>query len=350
MRPHDHAVIVTRPSRLLAARWVRTRFDPAAFGLAPRDRLDATAAGPAAGPDRRAERRAVAEAAYEGRWRPAADYVRAPGSDWDERWTRLEYLAQVAGADDRWLTDWRSAEPADGDAGTLHARLLLHRAWAVRGAAYARDVPDADMRQFQAQLPAAMAAAHRAADLAPENPGPWVVMITAARAMSYSHSQFGDLWRGLTRRAPHHTGAHHQALQYWCAKWHGSEELMNDFADRAVSTAPAGSLLPGVYLHALNERRGRRGVRSGVRNTRDRAVLADAARRLETVPAGHEELPRLRHLLAHRLGEAGLHAAALEEFRRIGPYCGAAPWLTDAAGPAAAFDLARGLAARATRG
>ncbi|MEU8779028.1 DUF4034 domain-containing protein [Streptomyces sp. NPDC048606] len=279
-------MIVNRTSRALAARWVRTRFDPAAFGLVPTAELDPRAAGPATDPAHRAERRRVADAAFEGDWRAPAAHVRAAGDDWDARWTRVELLVRIAEGDDRWLADWRTAEPADADAATVHASLLVRQAWAVRGSAYARDVPDADMDQFLARLPAAMAAAQRAADLAPADPGPWVVMITAARAMSYSHSEFADLWRNLVRRAPHHAGAHWQALQFWCAKWHGSAELMIEFAERAVATAPPGSLLPGVYLHALAELSDKA---AGARSARNRTVLADVAARLGTVAPGHEE-------------------------------------------------------------
>ncbi|MGW9376276.1 hypothetical protein ACWGVR_40405 [Streptomyces xanthophaeus] len=327
-----------------ATRWARNQFEPAAFGLVPRADLDPRRGGPEASATVRAERRLVADAAFEGDWRPAASHVRAarPG-DWDERWSRLELLFELAGSDDRWLTDWRTAEPADGDAATVHAQLLLRSAWAVRGSAFAKDVPDGDMQQFMATLPSVMAAAQRAADLAPADPGPWVVMITAARAMSYSRGQFADLWRNLTRRAPHHTAAHWQALQYWCAKWGGSDELMLDFARRAVLGAPAGSLLPGLYLHALTELRSKR-------PGGDPELLTAVAARLDSVRQDHEDLPRLRHLLAHHLLRAGQAGPALEQFRRIGPYCGAAPWTADPAGPAAAFDLARGLAAHGTRG
>ncbi|NEC93204.1 hypothetical protein G3I71_47480, partial [Streptomyces sp. SID12501] len=148
-------------------------------------------------------------------------------------------------------------------------------------------------------LPAAMAAAQRAADLAPADPGPWVVMITAARALSYTHSRFADLWRNLTLRAPHHPAAHWQAMQYWFAKWHGSDELMIEFAGRAAAQAPAGSLLPGVHLHALGELRGARAARTA-RSEANRARLLDIAGRLDTVRPDHEGLPRLRQ-----------HAAAL---------------------------------------
>ncbi|UQX02694.1 hypothetical protein [Streptomyces sp. RerS4] len=338
-------MIVNRASRALASRWVRTRFDPAAFGLVPRAALDPRAAGPETDPSRKAEHQRVADAAFDGEWREPAAYVRAAGSDWDARWSRLELLVAIAGNDDRWLADWRTAEPADGDAATVHASLLLHQAWAVRGSAYARDVPEENMRRFRAGLPASMAAAQRAAELAPEDPGPWAVMITVARALSYSHSEFADLWRNLVRRAPHHTGAHWQALQFWCAKWHGSDQLMIEFAERAVASAPPGSLLPGVYLHALDELR----TKGALRSARHRAVLADVAARLDAVAPDREGLARLRHLLAHRLGEAGLYEAALDRFRQIGPYCGAEPWTSDPAGPEAAFDHARGLAAHGAR-
>ncbi|MFJ3926576.1 DUF4034 domain-containing protein [Streptomyces sp. NPDC090022] len=338
------------PANLAAERWIRTRFDPAAHGLVPRDQLDPRRAGPEPDGAREAETRKAVDAAGDGDWPAVAAYVDAAGTDWDERWSRIELLTQIACRDDRWLTDWRTARPEDGDAGTVYALMLIHEAWAVRGSAYAHQVPDADMRQFRAMLPAAMAAAQQAADRAPHDPGPWVAMIMASRAMSYSHSQFRDLWQNLTARAPHHVAAHWQALQYWCAKWHGSDELMFDFAVRAVTQAPSGSLLPGVYLDALCEA-GKRAGRSGVSGAQARARLEDIARRLDSVPQDHEDLPRLRHLLAHHLVEAGAHAAALEQFRHLGPYCGAAPWRDDEAGPVAAFDRARALAARgSTRG
>ncbi|MBW5481972.1 hypothetical protein [Streptomyces bambusae] len=338
-----------RPVSPSADRWVRTQFDPAAFGLVPREQLDPRRPGPEPDGATCAEEQKVAEAAWGGDWRVAAAYAEEAGADWDERWSRIETLAQIARGDDRWLTDWRTALPDSGDAGTVHALVLVDEAWAIRGSAYAHQVPDEDMRRFRSMLPAAMAAAQRTADRAPHDPGPWVVMITAARAMSYSQSQFHDLWRNLTARAPHHTAAHWQALQYWCAKWHGSDELMLDFAVRAVTSAPHGSTLPGLYLHALDEldKVGKRAERiDGLRGAQGRARLEDIARRLDSVPQDHPELPQLRHLLAYRLGRVGAYGAALEQFRRLGPYCGARPWKDDEAGAVVAFDRARGLAAR----
>ncbi|MEV6329042.1 hypothetical protein [Streptomyces sp. NPDC051909] len=319
-------------------------FTPAAYGLVPREVLDAGRAGAPQPAHRLQEMQAVADAAWGGDWRAAAAYVAAAGDDWDARWSRTEVLQEIAGEGDQWVEKWRSAEPENADAATLYASLLLHRAWYVRGTGYAHEVLDSDMKRFEAMLPQAMSAAADASKLDPRNPGPWVVMITAARAMSYSHKQFRVLWRELTARAPYHYSGHWQALQYWCGKWHGSDRLMLAFARQAVDRAPAGSPLAGIYLHALQEL-DKRGSTGGIRARMSRGTLERVAQSLGHVSPDDEALPRLRHLLAHYLLKARSHEAALEQFRLIGRWCGAFPW-TAFGDPVVAFDHARAVAAR----
>ncbi|MFE7775397.1 hypothetical protein ACFU5O_16155 [Streptomyces sp. NPDC057445] len=323
--------------------WARNRFVPAEYGLVPREQLDPRRAGPPMAVHRYKEMQAVADAAWEGDWRAAAAYVEAAGQDWDERWSRMEFLQEIADESDAWAAGWREAQPDNCDAATLHAQLLLHRAWAIRGSEYAHKVPTERMNEFRELLPASITAAKQAAELDPQNPGPWVVMVTAARGVQYSGAQFRPLWEGLVERAPYHYAGHWQALQYWCAKWFGSDRLMLEFAERAVRYAPAGSPLAGMHLHALDEldnrSQGERSPRKG------KALLETVAHSLNQVPDDDERLPRLRHKLAFRLGKAGLHDAALDQFRRIGPWCGAAPW-NKKGDPVAAFDLARGIAAK----
>ncbi|MFE0631965.1 hypothetical protein ACFW3D_34055 [Streptomyces sp. NPDC058864] len=326
------------------ARWVRTQFDPAEYGMVPFAMLDARRAGPPTPAHRTDEMQTVADAAWAGDWRTAASYVDRAGEEWEERWHRLELLQEIAGHDDAWLGEWRRNDPDNADAATLHAQLLVHRAWEIRGPGYANQVPSERMRRFRQMLPAAMEAAQHAAGLAPRDPGPWVVMITTARALKYRGMQFEPLWEGLVERAPHHYSGHWQALQYWCAKWCGTDKQMMDFAERAVRNAPEGSPLAGIYLHALSELSERHGVTAPVATAKVKGILAEVTRSLGRVPEDAGELPRLRHLLAHYLGENGDYDAALEQFRLIGPWCGAEPW-TDKGDPAAAFHLARGIAA-----
>ncbi|WP_055591468.1 hypothetical protein [Peterkaempfera griseoplana] len=327
------------------ARWARTRFDTAAHGLAPREQLSARRAGPPLPPYRIKAMQAIADAAWGGDWRPAAAYVEAAATDWDERWSRLQLLQEIAHRDAAWLDAWHQAQPDNGDAATLRALLLVDQAWAIRGTEYAHKVPADRMARFTELLPAAIEAARAATLLAPKDPGPWVVMVTAARGARYSHDRFRPMWEGLVARAPHHYEGHGQALQFWCAKWAGSDRLMLQFAEQAVRSAPVGSPLAGMYLHALRELEQRHGV-SALPAARDaRPLLEEVVRSLDHVPADDERLPPLRHLLAHYLSDAGLHDAALEQFRLIGAWCGAWPW-TQESDPVAAFDLARAAAAK----
>jgi GNAT superfamily N-acetyltransferase len=330
-----------RSSRLIA------RVRPEDHGLVPTEELDPRCGWAPEAPELTARRRRVADAAWDGDWQTPASYVAEAGQDWDERWSRLQLLQHLADQDDTWLEKWRTERPTDGDAATLYASLLVHRAWQRRGSGYANEISDQAKAEFKALLPAGMEAARAAAALAPHDPGPWVVMVTAARGLNYKNEQFQPLWQGLHARAPYHYDGHWQALQYWCAKWHGSNRLMMQFAEAAAVASPPGSPLAGMYLHALNELRKRKAALPAGREAGDR--LEAVHRALATVPADNDHLPPLRHMLAHQLVTVGRYRAALEQFRLIGRWCGAFPW-TEQADALTAFDDARRLAAaRASR-
>ncbi|MFD9124882.1 hypothetical protein [Kitasatospora sp. NPDC059571] len=328
----------SRRKKTPAHRPIPADFDAAAYGLVPRESLDARRAGPPSPERVREASQTLANAAWSGDWRSVAAYIGAAGGDWDEHWSRFELLRAVAREDDAWLTTWREADPGNCDAAALEADLMVHRAWEVRGSGYANQVPAENMAKFRALLPAAIEAAQRAALLAPENPAPWVVMVTAARGAQYGPDRFRPLWDGLVARAPHHFEGHGQALQYWCAKWFGSDREMMAFAKRAMDSAPAGSPLAGLYLYALSELEERRVVLPSDRAAKRR--LTAVAEALALVPDDHDGLPGLRHLLAHYLGAAGMYGAALEQFRIIGPWCGAQVW-AERGDPVEVFHRAR---------
>ncbi|MFJ9691660.1 hypothetical protein [Kitasatospora sp. NPDC101183] len=320
-------------------------FDAAAYGLVPRERLDARRSGPPAAPHVRKEQQAVADAAWAGDWRAAAAYVRAAGTDWDERWFRLELLDSIADEDEAWVKAWRAGDPGDCDAAALEASRMVSKAWEIRGNKYANEVPEEDMNAFRAMLPAAIEAAKRASLLDPANPAPWVVMLTAARGAQYEPEQFEELWNGLVERAPHHFAGHAQGLQYWCAKWFGSDRKMTAFAERALDSTPAGSPLAGIYLYGLSELRERESLGSMSTDDRRRRLL-QVADSLATVRPDDHRLPGLRHLLAYYAGQAGLHQIALDQFRAIGPWCGAHTWGKEGDDPVVIFEIARAEAVR----
>ncbi|MFE6869379.1 hypothetical protein ACFVFS_22855 [Kitasatospora sp. NPDC057692] len=326
-------------------RWARAGFDPAAYGMPPRERLDPTRAGPPAPLERRKRSQAIADAAWAGDWRPAAAYVAEAGDHWDERWDRMGLLAAIAADGDGWLGAWRSAEPGDCDAATLEAKLMVHRAWEVRGSGYRHEVGDDAINAFRELLPAAVEAARRAALLDPANPGPWVVIVTAARGAQFTPEQFQEAWDELVKRAWYHYEGHWQAMQYWCEKWFGSNKQMLAFAERAMDAAPPGSPLGGIYLHALAELEGRRSIAGTLAADKTKWRVENLAAQLRQVRPDDERLPQLRHLLAHFAGEVEAYEVALEQFRAIGPWCGARPW-SDRDDPVEAFDLARALAVK----
>ncbi|WP_338491360.1 hypothetical protein [Streptomyces sp. SJL17-4] len=338
--------VLVSPQR--ATTWAAERFVATEHGLPPREALDSQRPGPPPAAHLREERQAVAGAAWQGNWKTAARYVGEAGEDWDERWTRLKLLQQAAEEDDAWLDAWRAAEPDNCDAATLHASLMVHRAWAIRGGGYAHEVMTSNMERFKAMLPAAIEEARKAALLDPANPGPWVVMITAARGAQYRRAAFRPLWDGLVARAPYHYEGHWQALQYWCAKWFGSDRRMLRFARQAVRKAPYGSPLAGIYLHALDELTERSSFGSVPVTPLSRNMLKRVAVSFDQVAPDDERLPLLRHLLAHHMLKSMLYAGALEQFRRIGPWCGAPPWRKDG-NAVVAFENARGTAVRLSR-
>ncbi|MFE1558096.1 hypothetical protein ACFW6V_24350 [Streptomyces sp. NPDC058734] len=333
---------VVNTTRLAVRNRKARNFDAAAYGLVPRERLDCRRSGP---PSDEPALHSAVEAALRGEWEPAAGLLAdtAERQDWAERWRVVEAFADLAVEDERWLRIWRAKRPQDADPVVVHAHALLLRAWAARGERTIDQTSAEQVALFRELLPTAMYAAQEAARLAPLDPSPWVTMVAAARGLGLSHDEFRGLWSEVTRRAPQHYDAHWHALQYWCAKWHGSHRLMFDFAKQAAASAPAGSLLSGVYLHAVYEatlQDGDAAYRTWVTKTALARVQADLAQ----ARPEDRRLPAIRHLYAAVLVKTGRYAEALAQFRLIGGWCGAAPW-TDARDAAAAFDHARGLAA-----
>lgn len=105
----------------------------------------------------------------------------------------------------------------------------------------------------------------RAAALNPDDPTPYITEIWGALGLGYPHSRMGRLWTEITARAPHHYEARFSALQYWCAKWRGSEELATAFAERAAANAPLGGLLTVLPSSRTSSTTHRTTTRSTVR-------------------------------------------------------------------------------------
>ncbi|MFJ6618187.1 hypothetical protein ACIQOW_11535 [Kitasatospora sp. NPDC091335] len=267
------------------------------------------------------EEEAALAAAKAGDWRPAAAHltgdVRA-----DVRWRRQRALAELAAEDDAWLLAWRAEHPQDPAAALLHADALVVLAWNIRSSARAQHVTREQFAAFHRVLGEAGEAAVEAAALAPAgDPNPWVAQVPVAMGLGWSNDRFRAHWAELTERDPHHWAAHNRALQYWCAKWHGSHELMHGFIDGAIAAAPAGSLLAPMKLEAYFEQFGQDGERLSAWKRPEVGAALDAA--LADLAAADPEHPRIRTArgwLAYTLTLAGRPAEALEQYQALGRY------------------------------
>ncbi|GHH86579.1 hypothetical protein [Streptomyces capitiformicae] len=291
-----------------------------ALGLLPAERQNTKYAGPLpAGVD------ATLAAVRGGDWKAAAKLMQDIGRDWERRSSTAYLLAEIAAQEDDWLLAWESDRPDDPDAAVVRARSTVILAWNLRGGKLAKHTTSEQFTGFHRMLERSREEIGRAAVLNPDDPTPYITEIWVALGLGYPNSEMDKLWTEITARAPHHYEAHFSALQYWCAKWRGSEKLATDFAERAAADAPLGSLLTVLPLiaHFEHDKSDDNSVdRTPKMIGRVDAGLADAAAADPT----HPRLPELRHLLAYYLSLQDRDDAALEQFRLVDGYVNALPW------------------------
>ncbi|MEW2130502.1 hypothetical protein [Streptomyces sp. NPDC005435] len=300
------------------------------LGLLPAERQNTDLAGPLP-----ADWSAALAEVSRGEWRPAAEVFGGIGRDGERRSAFTSLLGDKAAEADEWLLSWEEARPDDPDAALVRASASVTLAWKVRGGQRASNTTHEQFEGFRRTLEAAREDVARAAALNPDDPTPYVKEIWVALGLGYPNAEMDALWARLTERAPHHYEAHFSALQYWCAKWRGSERLAAGFAERAAAGAPAGSLLSALPLIAHLEHD--ESDDTAAENTpemidRVNAVLADVA----ASDPSHPRLPEVRHLLAYYLRLQDRDQEALEQFRLVDGYVAALPWRYRA-NPAAYF-------------
>ncbi|MEU6590269.1 hypothetical protein ABZ923_13810 [Streptomyces sp. NPDC046881] len=290
------------------------------LGLLPAERQNTDLAAP-----QPAEWTTVLAAVRGGDWKPAADLLATIGRDWERRSAVAYLLAECAAEEDSWLLAWETERRDDPDAAVVRARSTVILAWKLRGGKRAEYTTREQFDAFHRTLAGAREEIARAAALNPDDPTPYVAEIWVALGLGYPNAQMDTLWAEITERAPHHYEAHFSALQYWCAKWRGSERLAAEFAERAAADAPLGSLLTALPLIAHfehDESEDTEADNTPQMRARVDAALADAA----AADPSHPRLPELRHLLAFYLHLQDRNKAALEQFKLVDGHVNALPW------------------------
>ncbi|WP_326738353.1 hypothetical protein [Streptomyces sp. NBC_01022] len=309
----------------------RYELPPASAGLGL---LDASQQNTVYASRPRPEEAEALAAAREGRWEPAAALLRTIGEDWDRRSAAAYTLGGRAAEDDTWLLAWEQALPDDPDAAVVRARSTVILAWNIRGGQRAHHTTSEQFQGFHEVLARSCADIERAAALNPADPTPYITGIWTALGLGMPHDEMQRLWKEITARAPHHYEAHFSALQYWCAKWRGSQELAERFALQAAASAPPGSLLSAMPLICHFEHD--ESKISADRSARMVALVDAAVVDVTAADPAHPRTAEVHHLVAYYLSVQKRHAAAVEHFRLVDGYVGALPWRYDPS-PAAAY-------------
>jgi hypothetical protein len=210
-------------------------YDPSKYGLVPDAHvaLDRALADPALA--------AALEACRADDWQPAMAALESVGKDWDQRGVYVHALGAFAGGR-KWLGSWRDAQPSSPDAAAIYAQSLVVQAWIVRGTSSSAGTTRKQFEGFHEILRTAADAAMKAADMAPEDPTPWMTMVTVARGLQFSNTDFERIWQELLIRDSTNRRAHVQALQYWQPKWFGSLQQAKSFVDDTAARVQHSAL------------------------------------------------------------------------------------------------------------
>lgn len=311
--------------------------DLAAHGLPPTSVIRADRPGP----DQRCD--LLAEAAVRGDWRAAADGLADIGEDWERRYDAQIVLARGALDDDRWLDSWIAARPSDGTAHAIRARVLVELAWGALGTPDFHAKTAAHGETVHRVLRQVPPLCRRAAELRPHDPTPLITWLSAATGLGLPPDEFASLWDQMKQRAPLHVGAHRVALVHWSPTRRADADAGVAFVDEALTGAPRGSLLTMLRLqmYERDQASPRTDGRSIVLSRKDiGAAVDEALADLGAADPSHSKIPEMRHLLAHHLTGLGRYAEAVDQFRRLGAWCGADPWLATP-DPVAAFARCR---------
>ncbi|MFI9645726.1 hypothetical protein ACIHAA_05435 [Streptomyces sp. NPDC052040] len=156
-----------------------------------------------------------------------------PG-DWDRRAHRVTVLADYLRASHLPRT-WAAREPGLASALVLHAATQLARGRAQGGLEDPAELTESCLQ---------------AADLAPEDPTPWIVLLGAARLERWEQSQVFGVWNEVLARDRWNREAYLSMLGYLTPEEGGSRVQVLEFVDVLSARMPANAPCAATELTA----------------------------------------------------------------------------------------------------
>jgi hypothetical protein len=255
----------------------------------------------------------------QGKWRELADFLHAQ-TDLELRDFYIRMLPNHVKGWPSWLDQWVETEPQDPLARLFRASRFIRYAWEARGSGNATSVDSGNWPLFFSRLEAADADLEVAANLAPNDPGPWVLMISTARGRQLDIAEERRRFAEVERRHPFHPLACRQLLQAVAAKWGGSHEMMFELAHsidlRAPEGAPAHALIPEAHFEYWLQERDTEKNYWGKPEVRDDVVAAAQRCFTNAQHTPHMVIARNTFALAYYF--MGFREQAREQFDQVG--------------------------------
>jgi hypothetical protein len=183
---------------------------------------------------------------------PAFEALAGGPGDHDRREFYADALGRVGQHHLTILRTNAQAVPDDPRWWLLLGSALIFAAWSARGAARARDTSDTQMRGLVELARESREALHRSAALAPEDPVPWTLVQSIAKAAPTSSHEVQEVWERIQALAPDSFAGSYQRLSVLCRKWYGSTERMLGFMRERCANLPDGhplwSLAPKAHI------------------------------------------------------------------------------------------------------
>lgn len=254
--------------------------------------------------------------------------------DWDRRTHRMGVLADFL-AESHLARSWAAREPRNADALVLHAWAQVARARSLGSPDEVGDATDTCLR---------------AAELAPDDPTPWVALLAVARLQRWEQPQVFGVWNEVLARDRWNREAYLSMLGYLSPEEGGTRIQVLEFVDALCARMPANAPCAATELtaqvmqyHSVLARGGFEALVA--RNHWSHAMAAQA---LDRVAHTWTQPGFLRHaraladlnLLAYALMAADRRREAGPVFEALGGVVTAWPWRAGG-DPVTEFDQAQ---------